>query len=42
MSGAGRTMEDENAEFYVRVEKQHLIGLKEVNAFIFTIKNLLL
>ena len=34
----GRRVVDENTEFFVRVEKQHLIGLKEVNAFIFTIR----
>jgi hypothetical protein len=34
----GRRLVDENTEFFVRVEKQHLIGLKEVNAFIFTIR----
>ena len=34
----GRRVVDENTEFFVRVEKQHLVGLKEVNAFIFTIR----
>jgi hypothetical protein len=34
----GRRVVNENTEFFVRVEKQHLIGLKEVNAFIFTIR----
>lgn len=29
---------DDSSEFFVRVEKQHLIGLKNVNAFIFTIR----
>ncbi len=37
----GRRVVDENTEFFVRVEKQHLIGLKEVNAFIFTIRTYL-
>ena len=34
----GRRMADENTEFFVRVERQNLIGLKDVNAFIFTIR----
>lgn len=34
----GRRVADDNTEFFVRVEKQNLIGLKEVNAFIFTIR----
>jgi hypothetical protein len=34
----GRRVVDESTEFFVRVERQHLIGLKEVNAFIFTIR----
>jgi hypothetical protein len=35
---AGRRVVDDSTGFFVRVEKQHLIGLKEVNAFIFTIR----
>lgn len=34
----GRRIADEETEFFVRVERQNLIGLKEVNAFIFTIR----
>jgi len=34
----GRRVADENTEFFVRVERQNLIGLQEVNAFIFTIR----
>jgi hypothetical protein len=34
----GRRVVDDNTTFFVRVEKQQLIGLKEVNAFIFTIR----
>ena len=34
----GRRVIDESNRFFVRVEKQHLIGLKDVNAFIFTIR----
>ena len=34
----GRRVADENSEFFVRVERQNLVGLKEVNAFIFTIR----
>lgn len=34
----GRRVADEGTEFFVRVERQNLIGLKEVNAFIFTIR----
>jgi len=34
----GRRVADENTEFFVRVERQNLIGLKDVNAFIFTIR----
>jgi len=34
----GRKMADKNTEFFVRVERQNLIGLKDVNAFIFTIR----
>lgn len=34
----GRRVADQNTEFFVRVERQNLIGLKEVNAFIFTIR----
>jgi len=38
MQWRGRRMADENTEFFVRVERQNLIGLKDVNAFIFTIR----
>jgi hypothetical protein len=34
----GRRIDDENTEFFVRTERQNLIGLKSVNAFIFTIR----
>lgn len=34
----GRRVADDNTEFFVRVERQNLIGLKDVNAFIFTIR----
>lgn len=34
----GRRVADQKTEFFVRVERQNLIGLKEVNAFIFTIR----
>ena len=34
----GRRAADANTEFFVRVERQNLIGLKDVNAFIFTIR----
>jgi dimethylamine monooxygenase subunit A len=34
----GRRAADETSEFFVRVERQNLIGLKDVNAFIFTIR----
>ncbi len=34
----GRRVADANTKFFVRVERQNLIGLKEVNAFIFTIR----
>lgn len=34
----GRRMADSNTEFFVRTERQSLIGLKAVNAFIFTIR----
>jgi hypothetical protein len=33
----GRKAEKESPRFYVRTEQQHLIGFKEVNAFLFTI-----
>lgn len=34
----GRRMAENNTGFFVRVERQNLIGLKEVNAFVFTIR----
>ncbi|HZY79197.1 MAG TPA: DUF3445 domain-containing protein [Cyclobacteriaceae bacterium] len=34
----GRMFTGKNTEFYVRTERQNLIGLKAVNAFIFTIR----
>jgi hypothetical protein len=34
----GRTYSGKDTQFYVRTERQNLIGLKSVNAFIFTIR----
>jgi hypothetical protein len=34
----GRRVADKDTEFFVRVERQNLIGLKDVNAFIFSIR----
>lgn len=34
----GRRIGDESTEFFIRTERQHLVGLQSVNAFIFTIR----
>jgi dimethylamine monooxygenase subunit A len=34
----GRSMNENNSELYVRVERQNLIGFPDVNAFLFTIR----